>query len=169
MKQFNEKDIDVLICTDVAARGLDIKGVSHVYNYDSPNESNQYLHRIGRTARAGEAGKAVNIVASRDYDNFRKIMREHVGKIEKQELPVFEDVRIEFKHKPSSRFGGRREGNRGGSSRFGGGSRFGGRDGGRREGRFGSREGGSRFGGRGGRDGGRRSSSRGRFGSGRRF
>ena len=50
--------IKILVATDVAARGLDIKGVSHVYNYDIPKDSTQYVHRIGRTARAGEKGKA---------------------------------------------------------------------------------------------------------------
>ena len=52
MQKFNEKKVYVLVCTDVAARGLDIKGVSHVYNYDIPKTSKEYIHRIGRTARA---------------------------------------------------------------------------------------------------------------------
>jgi len=105
LDKFHSKDIDVLVCTDVAARGLDIKGVSHVYNYDAPNESGQYIHRIGRTARAGHEGKAVNIVASRDYENFRKIMRENVNLIKREELPEFSAVQIEFKHKPRFRGG----------------------------------------------------------------
>lgn len=74
IEEFHKKQINVLVCTDVAARGLDIKGVTHVYNYDIPKDSVEYIHRIGRTARAGREGEAINILASRDYDNFRKIM-----------------------------------------------------------------------------------------------
>jgi ATP-dependent RNA helicase DeaD len=55
---------------------LDIKGVTHVYNYDIPKTSKEYIHRVGRTARAGEKGKAINILSSRDYDNFGKIIKE---------------------------------------------------------------------------------------------
>ena len=74
LEQFNSKKVRVLIATDVAARGLDIKGVSHVYNYDSPPTENEYTHRIGRTARAGEQGKVINIIASRDYENFNNVL-----------------------------------------------------------------------------------------------
>ncbi|PIN76507.1 ATP-dependent RNA helicase, partial [Candidatus Woesearchaeota archaeon CG10_big_fil_rev_8_21_14_0_10_47_5] len=63
MKRFNSEHVCVLVCTDVAARGLDIKGVSHIYNYDIPSESKQYIHRIGRTARAGKEGKAISILS----------------------------------------------------------------------------------------------------------
>jgi len=69
LDEFKKKGEGVLVCTDVAARGLDIKSVSHVYNYDIPNDPKDYIHRIGRTARAGEEGKAVTILASRDYEN----------------------------------------------------------------------------------------------------
>ena len=75
LEQFNSRKVDVLIATDVAARGLDIKGVSHVYNYDSSPTENEYIHRIGRTARAGEKGKVINILASRDYENFNNILK----------------------------------------------------------------------------------------------
>ena len=62
MKSFHEKEVYVLVCTDVAARGLDIKGVSHVYNYDIPKTSKEYIHRIGRTGRAGKKGMAYTFV-----------------------------------------------------------------------------------------------------------
>ena len=75
LKEFHEKGTSVLVCTDVAARGLDIKGVSHVYNYDLPATSNEYIHRIGRTARAGEEGQAINLLSNRDYENFRNILK----------------------------------------------------------------------------------------------
>ena len=58
LEEFHKKGLGVLVCTDVAARGLDIKGVSHVYNYDSPIESKDYIHRVGRTARASATGIA---------------------------------------------------------------------------------------------------------------
>jgi ATP-dependent RNA helicase DeaD len=94
MERFNSQKINVLVCTDVAARGLDIKGVSHVYNYDSPKDSKDYIHRIGRTARAGKYGKVVNIVASRDYENFGRIMDSKEFNIAKIETPEVERVFI---------------------------------------------------------------------------
>ncbi len=107
MKQFNEqKRVYVLVCTDVAARGLDIKGVSHVYNYDIPRDSKSYIHRIGRTARAGEEGKAVNILSSRDYDNFTKVMSDRSLKAYKEEMPHVERVKIKVMDKPNYRRGG---------------------------------------------------------------
>jgi ATP-dependent RNA helicase DeaD len=123
MDKFHAKDVDVLVCTDVAARGLDIKEVSHVYNYDSPMEANNYVHRIGRTARAGADGKAVNIIAQRDYENFTKIKRQH-PEIERQDVPEFSRVSIGFKHE--SRFDNRgfRGGFSGNRGRFGGNRNF---------------------------------------------
>lgn len=94
LREFHEKSFNVLVCTDVAARGLDIKGVTHVYNYDLPKGSNDYIHRIGRTARAGENGKVINILANQDYENFGNILREEALKIEQEQLPLFEFVRV---------------------------------------------------------------------------
>ena len=94
IESFHSSRIRVLVCTDVAARGLDIKGVSHVYNYDTPRESKQYIHRIGRTARAGKEGIAVNLVSSRDYENFDRVLRENDVHIEKVQTPVVERARI---------------------------------------------------------------------------
>ncbi|MFH1332091.1 MAG: DEAD/DEAH box helicase, partial [archaeon] len=91
MKQFNDfKKTYVLVCTDVAARGLDIKGISHVYNYDIPKEGKDYIHRIGRTARAGDEGKAISILAERDHDNFSRVLREVDVKIVKEQTPYIE-------------------------------------------------------------------------------
>lgn len=75
MKQFHSKKTQVLVCTDVAARGLDIKGVSHVYNYNIPNDAKEYIHRIGRTARAGKEGKVINLISTRDHENYRNVLR----------------------------------------------------------------------------------------------
>ncbi len=138
MGQFHSSKVTVLVCTDVAARGLDIKGVSHVYNYDLPNQADQYIHRIGRTARAGKEGKAVNILASRDYENFSNIKKHNDFKIERIELPLLKRAQIAFKHRPRTEergFGGRsfsrgRQFRDRGESRDSGGSRgsrFGGR------------------------------------------
>ncbi len=92
LDKFNSKDNGVLICTDVAARGLDLKGVNYVYNYDLPKTSEEYIHRIGRTARAGEKGIAINILASRDYDNFSNIQIDEKLEIEQRDTPRFEKV-----------------------------------------------------------------------------
>ncbi len=66
MKRFREAEIQYLIATDVAARGLDIEGVTHVFNYDIPQDSESYIHRIGRTGRAGTKGIAITLYSSKD-------------------------------------------------------------------------------------------------------
>ncbi|MBN2111921.1 DEAD/DEAH box helicase [Candidatus Woesearchaeota archaeon] len=88
---FNDGKVNVLVCTDVAARGLDIDNVSHIYNYDLPGDPTDYVHRIGRTARAGEEGKVINLLCNFDYDNFSRIQSEYRDfKIEKAERPYLE-------------------------------------------------------------------------------
>ncbi len=89
MQQFHSIKVDVLVCTDVAARGIDVKDVSHVYNYDVPNDPQQYIHRIGRTARAGKLGKAINIVSTTDRGKFRDVLRFSRAHITRMELPHF--------------------------------------------------------------------------------
>ena len=107
MKKFHSKNVYVLVCTDVAARGLDIKGVSHIYNYDIPMEAKQYIHRIGRTARAGKEGKAVNLIANRDYDNFTKVLKEFQVDITKMKKPYVKMIPIRWRD-PAARRGGSR-------------------------------------------------------------
>ena len=98
MKSFHLKHSKVLVCTDLAARGLDINGVTHIYNYDIPSDSKQYVHRVGRTARAGNKGKAITLLSERDYENFRRILRENVTmSIDKLETPYVERVRISWR------------------------------------------------------------------------
>lgn len=186
MEHFHKGKVGVLVCTDVAARGLDIKNVSHVYNYDIPKTSEEYIHRVGRTARAGEEGKAVSIVSQRDYENFSRVLEDPEIKIKKVELPQIERARMRVHEYGGSRggyggsrggFGGRRDSGRGGyGGSRGGYSRGSSREGGRREGGrsfSGRREGGSRGfsrdssrgSGRGYSRGGSRSGSRGFGGS----
>jgi ATP-dependent RNA helicase DeaD len=118
MRKFQDRSIQVLVCTDIAARGLDIPGVSHVYNYDLPAISNDYIHRIGRTARAGKEGIAISILSSRDYENFGNIVENIALKIEAKELPKFGNIetRKSFDKRDDSRergrFGGRSSGAR---------------------------------------------------------
>ncbi|MBW6461610.1 MAG: DEAD/DEAH box helicase [DPANN group archaeon] len=165
MKNFNSSDVHVLVCTDVAARGLDIKGVSHVYNYDVPNESDNYIHRIGRTARAGKEGKAITILASRDYGNFRKVLSDTGVKVVKEDVPAVERVKLTVPVSSDSGSGRGGFGGNRGSSGFGG--RGGSGSGGRSSSGFSGRSG-SGFSGRGGSSSGGRSSSgfSGRGGSG---
>jgi len=93
IKQFNDSKSAVLVCTDVAARGLHIDNVSHIYNYDISNDSNDYVHRIGRTARAGESGKVINLLTDRDYNNFTKILDTYPSfTIESVERPYLKKI-----------------------------------------------------------------------------
>ncbi|WP_136607225.1 DEAD/DEAH box helicase [Paenibacillus dokdonensis] len=73
MKRFREAKLQLLVATDVAARGLDVEGVTHVFNYDIPLEVDSYIHRIGRTGRAGEKGMAITFVAPRDKGELQRI------------------------------------------------------------------------------------------------
>jgi len=99
MARFHKNEAEILVCTDVAARGLDIKGVTHIYNYDLPKTPDEYIHRIGRTARAGEKGLVLNLVSKRDYDSFDKIMHKEGFEISKKELPRVERLSVDFKNK----------------------------------------------------------------------
>jgi ATP-dependent RNA helicase DeaD len=102
LDDFHKGKTYALICTDVAARGLDIKGVSHIYNYDVCKDAKQYVHRIGRTARAGKDGKAITLLSERDHDNFSKVMAIN-NNIESAEMPKIQKAKIVFR--PSSRHG----------------------------------------------------------------
>lgn len=90
------KEGGVLVCTDVAARGLDIKNVTHVYNYDLPHQPEDYIHRIGRTARAGAEGKAVSLVSSKEEDLFQDILEINKVQLTEMDIPVVEKL-AEFK------------------------------------------------------------------------
>ena len=86
LKDFRSKQTTILVCTDVAARGLDIKNVNLVVNYDLPSEAANYVHRIGRTGRAGEDGKAISLCAHEDCQHLDAIYDLIDAKIEKMKL-----------------------------------------------------------------------------------
>lgn len=90
----NLKDgrLDVLVATDVAARGLDVERISHVLNYDIPYDTESYVHRIGRTGRAGRSGEAILFVAPRERGMLGAIERATRQKIEQMQLPSVETV-----------------------------------------------------------------------------
>jgi ATP-dependent RNA helicase DeaD len=116
MNQFHSQRVAVLVCTDVASRGLDIKGVEHVYNYDIPLDPKEYIHRIGRTARAGNSGIAVSILSPRDHSNFRAVLQQIGYDIQREEAHDVEKIYIE--REDSGRgFNRGRSGGRNGESR----------------------------------------------------
>ncbi|MDI6721422.1 MAG: DEAD/DEAH box helicase, partial [Candidatus Aenigmarchaeota archaeon] len=89
LEGFHAGRMPVLVATDVAARGLDIKNVTHIFNYDCPKSAEDYTHRIGRTARIGAEGKAITLLSSRDHEAFRKIVAKHeIEKGEKERFPL---------------------------------------------------------------------------------
>lgn len=95
MKKFRKGTIDVLIATDVAARGLDVSDIDIVFNYDLPQQAEYYVHRIGRTARAGKKGLSFTFVTSRDYPKFREIENYANIKMERIDLPTKGDLERE--------------------------------------------------------------------------
>jgi ATP-dependent RNA helicase DeaD len=84
MKRFRDAEIQLLIATDVAARGLDVEGVTHVFNYDIPQDAESFVHRIGRTGRAGMKGLAVTLYSSADRQTLDMIEQELAIKIQRQ-------------------------------------------------------------------------------------
>jgi superfamily II DNA/RNA helicase len=86
LDRFKAGDVNILVASDVAARGLDIKGVSHVYNFDAPWHPDDYVHRIGRTGRAGATGTAYTLVAPDDAENIAEIEKLTGQKIERVKL-----------------------------------------------------------------------------------
>jgi ATP-dependent RNA helicase DeaD len=93
MKRFRGNNADLLIATDVAARGLDIRQLSHVVNYDVPTEPDAYVHRIGRTGRAGREGVAITLVEPREHRLLRSIQQATRQKISIETLPTLNDLR----------------------------------------------------------------------------
>jgi ATP-dependent RNA helicase DeaD len=92
IQQLKDGKLDILVATDVAARGLDVERISHVMNYDIPYDTESYVHRIGRTGRAGRSGEAILFVTPREKGMLRAIERATRQPIEEMKLPTVEAV-----------------------------------------------------------------------------
>jgi ATP-dependent RNA helicase DeaD len=92
LNKFRKKIINILVATDVAARGIDVQDLTHVINYSLPHDPESYVHRIGRTGRAGKEGIAVTFVTPAEYRKLQYIMREAKTDIRKAKLPGVKDV-----------------------------------------------------------------------------
>jgi ATP-dependent RNA helicase DeaD len=162
MQKFRKGTEDILVATDIAARGIDVPSVGHVINYDVPDDPNVYFHRIGRTARAGAEGKAISLVSNDRIADFDRILAQTQLPIRKLNDEMGIVVPVVAQRQPQQYGGGyrRRGGYGGGGRRYGGG---GGDRGYRGGGGYGDRRGGDR-------DGGRRSYGGGGYrGGGRRY
>lgn len=96
MKRFRERKIELLVATDVAARGLDVDDLEIVFNYELPHDAEDYVHRIGRTGRAGKSGKAISLVSGREFGRLQQIIRFTKSKITRMAVPRLEE--LEQKH-----------------------------------------------------------------------
>ncbi|MGE5654746.1 MAG: DEAD/DEAH box helicase [Bacillota bacterium] len=92
MRRFREEQIEIMVATDVAARGLDIEGVSHVINYDVPQDPESYVHRIGRTGRAGRSGVAITLITSREFGQLKEIERLVKVRIRRRPVPALAEL-----------------------------------------------------------------------------
>lgn len=94
IEQLKANKIDILVATDVAARGLDVERISHVINFDIPFDTEAYVHRIGRTGRAGRSGNAILFVNPRERSMLRSIERATKQKIQMMQLPTVADINV---------------------------------------------------------------------------
>ena len=92
LKRFKAKKINILVATDVAARGIDVNDLSHVINYSIPQEAESYVHRIGRTGRAGKEGTAITFITPREYRRLLQIQKTVKTEIRKERVPEIKDV-----------------------------------------------------------------------------
>ncbi|MBS9776416.1 MAG: DEAD/DEAH box helicase [Fusobacterium sp.] len=92
LKRFKTKKINILVATDVAARGIDVNDLSHVINYAIPQEAESYVHRIGRTGRAGKEGTAITFITPKEYRRLLHIQKVVKKEIKKEKLPEISDV-----------------------------------------------------------------------------
>ncbi|MFN5422862.1 MAG: helicase-related protein, partial [bacterium] len=99
MARFREKSIQLLIATDVAARGIDVQGITHVINYELPDDPEVYTHRSGRTGRAGNSGICLSIVTQREIYKLRQVEKQSNNRFHKLDIPSGKDVcRKQFFH-----------------------------------------------------------------------
>ena len=92
MNKFRNGNIEILVATDVAARGIDVPNVEMVVNYDVPQNPEYYVHRIGRTGRAGNMGYAFTFVAGKEIYNLRTIKKVTKSKIKQKKLPSYKEM-----------------------------------------------------------------------------
>jgi ATP-dependent RNA helicase DeaD len=92
MSKFRNGTLEILVATDVAARGIDVEEIDAVFNYDMPQDEEYYVHRIGRTARAGRAGQAFTFAVGKDFNKIKEIERYTKTKIVRQQIPSLKDV-----------------------------------------------------------------------------
>lgn len=97
--QLKDGRLDILVATDVAARGLDVERITHVVNFDIPNDTESYVHRIGRTGRAGRSGEAILFVTPRERRMLRSIERVTNARLEEMDLPSVDEVNEKRKEK----------------------------------------------------------------------
>lgn len=93
LNKFKNGRVEILVATDVAARGLDISGVSHVYNFDVPQDPESYVHRIGRTGRAGKTGVAVSFITPREMPHLNLIEKVTKSKMNRMKAPSMDEAR----------------------------------------------------------------------------
>jgi ATP-dependent RNA helicase DeaD len=104
MKKFKEKKINLLVCTDVAARGIDVNNLTHVINFGLPQDNESYVHRIGRTGRGGSKGISLSIIEPSEQGRVGQIERLTKAKIERVELPRVNQIREKILEKSMVRF-----------------------------------------------------------------
>ena len=92
IKAFKDSSVNILVATDIAARELDISGVSHVFNFHIPLNPESYVHRIGRTGRAGKKGVAITLATPLEFKELRRIKENTKAKIELYEIPNLQDT-----------------------------------------------------------------------------
>lgn len=92
LRKFKRKSVNILVATDVAARGIDVNNLTHVINYSLPQDSESYVHRIGRTGRAGNQGTAITFISNSEFRQFTAMKREVKTEIRKEMLPSAQDV-----------------------------------------------------------------------------
>lgn len=92
LAEFKDKVVNILVATDVAARGIDVNNLTHVINYSMPQEAESYVHRIGRTGRAGQKGIAITFVTPREMSRLGIIKKVAKADIKKQEVPQIKDI-----------------------------------------------------------------------------
>lgn len=119
MDAFRSGNVQLLVATDIAARGLDISGVSHVINYHVPKDPTSYVHRIGRTARAGRPGNAITLLTPEEWESFRKIKGDFNLLIKPMEVEIKNDYYFQ-KHLEGGRGGPQDRRSFRGTSRGGG-------------------------------------------------